>query len=377
MTLFDGADERVMDILPRIKTGITKTLAGPFLVLILALCVMSLGVLYSSSQGDVVRVITQAKHFAIALVLMWVVAKMPLEYLSRMALPLYLLALILLILTALIGDESKGAQRWLDLKAIRIQPSELMKIALPLMLAWYFDRYECILRPTNYLVAALLLLVPVALILRQPDLGTAILVFSSGFFVLFFAGMSIRIFAFIATLAVLVMPLAWGLLHAYQQKRILMLFNPSADPLGAGYHTIQSTIAIGSGGFWGKGWTDGTQSQLNFLPEGTTDFIFAVLGEEFGFVGVLLIFVVYALLIWQGLRIATQAPSLFARLAAISITMTFFIYAFVNVGMVIGLLPIVGVPLPLMSFGGSSAATVLLGMGVLMNFRANRRLVQT
>ena len=366
-----------MAIFHWIKTELTKTLDGPLVALIFTLFVISLGMLYSSSQGDVGAVMTQAKHFAIALVLMWVVAKAPLEYLSRLALPLYLFALVLLILTALIGEESKGAQRWLDLQVIRIQPSELLKIALPLMLAWYFDRYERVLRPINYLVAALLLLVPVALILRQPDLGTAILVFASGFFVLFFAGMSIRIFGFIATLAVLVMPFAWGLLHAYQQRRILMLLNPSADPLGAGYHIIQSTIAIGSGGFLGKGWMDGTQSQLNFLPEGTTDFIFAVFGEEFGFVGVLLIFLVYALLIWRGLKIAAQAPSLFSRLAAISITMTFFIYVFVNVGMVIGLLPIVGVPLPLVSFGGSSAATVLLGMGVLMNFRANRRIVQT
>ncbi|HBZ18402.1 MAG TPA: rod shape-determining protein RodA [Betaproteobacteria bacterium] len=366
-----------MAIFHWIKTELTKTLDGPLVALIFTLFVISLGMLYSSSQGDVGAVLTQANHFAIALVLMWVVAKAPLEYLSRLALPLYLFAVVLLILTALIGEESKGAQRWLDLQVIRIQPSELLKIALPLMLAWYFDRYERVLRPINYLVAALLLLVPVALILRQPDLGTAILVFASGFFVLFFAGMSIRIFGFIATLALLVMPFAWGLLHAYQQRRILMLLNPSADPLGAGYHSIQSTIAIGSGGFLGKGWMDGTQSQLNFLPEGTTDFIFAVIGEEFGFVGVLLIFLVYALLIWRGLKIAAQAPSLFSRLAAISITMTFFIYVFVNVGMVIGLLPIVGVPLPLVSFGGSSAATVLLGMGVLMNFRANRRIVQT
>ena len=365
-----------MGILPRVKTEITKVLDGPLLALILTLFAMSLGVLYSSSQGDVARVIVQAQHFAVALVLMWVVARVPFEYLSRLALPLYLLALVLLILTAVMGEESKGAQRWLDLKFLRIQPSELMKIALPLMLAWYFDRYERV-RPITYFVSVLLLLVPVMLILRQPDLGTAILVFASGFFVLFFAGISIRIFVFIATIAVLVMPFAWGLLHAYQQKRILTLLNPSADPLGAGYHTIQSTIAIGSGGFWGKGWMDGTQSQLNFLPEGSTDFIFAVLGEEFGFVGVLLIFLVYAMLIWRGLNIAVQAPSLFARLAAISITMTFFIYAFVNVGMVIGLLPIVGVPLPLMSFGGSSAVTMLLGIGLLMNFRSNRRLVQT
>ena len=323
------------------------------------------------------KVLTQAKHFGFALILMWVVAKAPLGYLSRLALPLYILAMVLLVLTALIGDQAKGAQRWLDLQVIRIQPSELMKIALPLMLAWYFDRYERVISPKYYLIAVLLLLAPVILILKQPDLGTSILVFASGFFILFFAGMSLRVLGFIVTLSILVMPFAWGMLEPYQQTRVLTLLNPASDPLGAGYHTIQSTIAIGSGGFWGKGWMEGTQSQLNFLPEGTTDFVFAVLGEEFGFIGVLVIFLAYLALVWRGLQIATGAPNLFSRLAAVSITLTFFIYAFVNVGMVIGLLPIVGVPLPLISFGGSSAATVLIGIGILMNFRANRRLVQT
>lgn len=323
------------------------------------------------------KVLTQAKNFGLALVLMWVVARAPLGYLSRLAMPLYLFAIFLLVLTALIGDEAKGAQRWLDLQVIRIQPSELMKIALPLMLAWYFDRYERVISPKYYLIATLLLLAPVILILKQPDLGTSILVFTSGFFVLFFAGMSIRVLGFIATLSILVMPFAWGMLEPYQQTRVLTLLNPASDPLGAGYHTIQSTIAIGSGGFLGKGWMQGTQAQLNFLPEGTTDFVFAVLGEEFGFIGVLVIFLAYLALLWRGLQIARLAPSLFSRLAAVSITLTFFIYAFVNVGMVIGLLPIVGVPLPLISFGGSSAATVLIGIGILMNFRSNRRLVQT
>ncbi len=323
------------------------------------------------------KVIAQGKNFIFALILMWIVAKIPLDYLSRFALPLYIFTMVLLVLTALIGDQAKGAQRWLDLQVVRIQPSELMKIALPLMLAWYFDRYERVIGAKYYVVAALLLLAPVILILKQPDLGTSILVFTSGFFVLFFAGMSLRVLAFIVTLSVLVMPFAWGVLEPYQQTRILTLLNPASDPLGAGYHTIQSTIAIGSGGFWGKGWMEGTQSQLNFLPEGATDFVFAVLGEEFGFIGVLFIFLAYLALIWRGLQIAQRAPNLFSRLAATSITLTFFIYAFVNVGMVIGLLPIVGVPLPLISFGGSSAVTVLIGIGILMNFRANRRLVQT
>jgi len=338
---------------------------------------VSLFALYSSSQGDVAKVSAQAKNFIFALIVMWSVAKIPFGYLSRLALPLYCLALILLVLTMLVGDQAKGAQRWLDLQVIRVQPSELMKIALPLTLAWYFDRFERVPRPRHYLFAIFLLLIPTILILKQPDLGTAILVLASGVFVIFFSGVSLRIIGFIVTLTLLLMPFAWSVLEPYQQVRILTLLNPSSDPLGAGYHTIQSTIAIGSGGFWGKGWLSGTQSQLNFLPEGTTDFIFAVLAEEFGFIGVLLVFLIYFLLIWRSLTIAIQAPNNFSRLAAMSIVLTFFIYAFVNIGMVIGVLPIVGVPLPLISLGGSSAVTISIGFGVLMNFRANHRLVQT
>ncbi|MBT7427754.1 MAG: rod shape-determining protein RodA [Betaproteobacteria bacterium] len=361
----------------RLKNELTKRLDFPLLILVLLLMAVSLFALYSSSQGDVAKVSAQAKNFIFALIVMWSVAKIPFGYLSRLALPLYCLALILLVLTMLVGDQAKGAQRWLDLQVIRVQPSELMKIALPLTLAWYFDRFERVLRPRHYLFAIFLLLIPTILILKQPDLGTAILVLASGVFVIFFSGVSLRIIGFIVTLTVLLMPFAWSVLEPYQQVRILTLLNPSSDPLGAGYHTIQSTIAIGSGGFWGKGWLSGTQSQLNFLPEGTTDFIFAVLAEEFGFIGVLLVFLIYFLLIWRSLTIAIQAPNNFSRLAAMSIVLTFFIYAFVNIGMVIGVLPIVGVPLPLISLGGSSAVTISIGFGVLMNFRANHRLVQT
>ena len=361
----------------RLKNELTKRLDFPILILVLLLMAVSLFALYSSSQGDVAKVSAQAKNFIFALIVMWFVAKIPFGYLSRLALPLYCLALMLLVLTMLVGDQAKGAQRWLDLQVIRVQPSELMKIALPLTLAWYFDRFERVLRPRHYLFAIFLLLIPTILILKQPDLGTAILVLASGVFVIFFSGVSLRIIGFIVTLTVLLMPFAWSVLEPYQQVRILTLLNPSSDPLGAGYHTIQSTIAIGSGGFWGKGWLSGTQSQLNFLPEGTTDFIFAVLAEEFGFIGVLLVFLIYFLLIWRSLTIAIQAPNNFSRLAAMSIVLTFFIYAFVNTGMVIGVLPIVGVPLPLISLGGSSAVTISIGFGVLMNFRANHRLVQT
>ena len=366
-----------MSFFLQLKNELTKRLDFPLLILVLLLMAVSLFALYSSSQGDVAKVSAQAKNFIFALIVMWSVAKIPFGYLSRLALPLYCLALILLVLTMLVGDQAKGAQRWLDLQVIRVQPSELMKIALPLTLAWYFDRFERVPRPRHYLFAIFLLLIPTILILKQPDLGTAILVLASGVFVIFFSGVSLRIIGFIVTLTVLLMPFAWSVLEPYQQVRILTLLNPSSDPLGAGYHTIQSTIAIGSGGFWGKGWLSGTQSQLNFLPEGTTDFIFAVLAEEFGFIGVLLVFLIYFLLIWRSLTIAIQAPNNFSRLAAMSIVLTFFIYAFVNIGMVIGVLPIVGVPLPLISLGGSSAVTISIGFGVLMNFRANHRLVQT
>ena len=366
-----------MSFFLQLKNELTKRLDFPLLILVLLLMAVSLFALYSSSQGDVAKVSAQAKNFIFALIVMWSVAKIPFGYLSRLALPLYCLALILLVLTMLVGDQAKGAQRWLDLQVIRVQPSELMKIALPLTLAWYFDRFERVPRPRHYLFAIFLLLIPTILILKQPDLGTAILVLASGVFVIFFSGVSLRIIGFIVTLTLLLMPFAWSVLEPYQQVRILTLLNPSSDPLGAGYHTIQSTIAIGSGGFWGKGWLSGTQSQLNFLPEGTTDFIFAVLAEEFGFIGVLLVFLIYFLLIWRSLTIAIQAPNNFSRLAAMSIVLTFFIYAFVNIGMVIGVLPIVGVPLPLISLGGSSAVTISIGFGVLMNFRANHRLVQT
>jgi len=287
-----------MSFFLQLKNELTKRLDFPLLILVLLLMAVSLFALYSSSQGDVAKVSAQAKNFIFALIVMWSVAKIPFGYLSRLALPLYCLALILLVLTMLVGDQAKGAQRWLDLQVIRVQPSELMKIALPLTLAWYFDRFERVPRPRHYLFAIFLLLIPTILILKQPDLGTAILVLASGVFVIFFSGVSLRIIGFIVTLTLLLMPFAWSVLEPYQQVRILTLLNPSSDPLGAGYHTIQSTIAIGSGGFWGKGWLSGTQSQLNFLPEGTTDFIFAVLAEEFGFIGVLLVFLIYFLLIW-------------------------------------------------------------------------------
>jgi len=308
---------------------------------------------------------------------MWIAANVPLHYLSRIALPLYVVALILLIAVAVFGDIVNGARRWLDLGFTRVQPSELMKIAVPLMLAWYFDRYEAVLKMRDFAVGALLVLVPVLLIARQPDLGTALLVTSAGFFVLFFAGLSWKILAGLALAGGTSLPFLWSILHDYQRQRVLTLLDPSQDPLGAGYHTIQSTIALGSGGVFGKGWLNGTQSHLDFLPERTTDFIFAVYAEEFGLFGNLVLLVLFLLVVGRGLVIAANAPTLFTRLLAGAITLTFFTYAMVNMGMVSGILPVVGVPLPLISYGGTSLVTILFSVGLLMSIHTHRRLVQT
>lgn len=339
--------------------------------------VIGLMTLYSASGGDVSRVAGQLVNISVALAAMWLAANVPLHYLSRLALPLYVLGLVLLILVALFGDIVNGARRWLDLGVTRIQPSELMKIAVPLMLAWYFDRYEAILRMQSFIVGAVLLLVPVLLIARQPDLGTALLVTAAGFYVLFLAGLSWKILVGFAVAGGASLPLLWSMLHDYQRQRVLTLLDPSQDPLGAGYHTIQSTIALGSGGFFGKGWLNGTQSHLEFLPERTTDFIFAVYAEEFGLLGNLLLIFLFMLVIARGLVIAANAPTLFTRLLAGALTLTFFTYAFVNMGMVSGILPVVGVPLPLISYGGTSLVTILFGFGLLMAIHTHRRLVQT
>jgi rod shape determining protein RodA len=252
-----------------------------------------------------------------------------------------------------------------------------MKIAMPLMLAWYFQRHESRLRLKEYVVATLILLVPVALIVRQPDLGTSILVFSSGFFVIFFAGLPWKVILGLGAAAAAAAPFAWHLLHDYQRQRILTLLDPEKDPLGKGFHIIQSTIAIGSGGILGKGWGQGTQAQLEFIPERHTDFIFAVYSEEFGLLGNLVLLVLYSLLIGRGLLIAANAATLFARLLAGAITLIFFTYAFVNMGMVSGILPVVGVPLPLVSYGGTSLVSICLGFGILMSINTHKKLVQT
>lgn len=338
---------------------------------------VGLFVLYSASGQSFDRVGSQFANIMVAIGIMWVAANIPPQHLERIALPLYALGLLLLLGVALFGEISHGARRWLHLGVARIQPSELMKIAVPMLLAWYFARRETSIKLTDHAIGAVLLFIPVAFIMKQPDLGTSLLIGASGFFVLFLAGLSWRLLIGGAVVAGLMAPIFWSLLHDYQRRRIEILFDPQQDPLGAGYHTIQATIAIGSGGIAGKGWLNGTQAQLDFLPERTTDFIFAVFGEEFGLLGNLLLLFLFTLVIARGLVIAAQAQNMFCRLLAGSITLTFFTYVFVNMGMVSGILPVVGVPLPLISYGGTSLVTLMLGFGILMSIQTHKKLVTT
>lgn len=361
----------------RVLALIARHVDGFLLAALSITTLLGLVVLYSASGENMDRVISQFISLLVALVLMWGVANIPPQHMMRFAWPTYVLGLLLLVGVALFGEVSHGARRWLHMGIVRIQPSELMKLAVPLMLAWYFERRERSMRLSDFAVAAVMLLVPVALIAKQPDLGTALLIAASGFYVLFLAGIGWKVILTLALIAGAMAPVAWSLMHDYQQQRILTLLDPSQDPLGAGYHTIQSTIALGSGGIFGKGWLHGTQAHLDFLPERHTDFIFAVFGEEFGLIGVLVLLIMYSLIVARGLFIAANATSLFARLLAGSVTLTFATYAFVNMGMVAGILPVVGVPLPLISFGGTSMVTLLLGFGILMSVATHRRLVKS
>lgn len=355
---------------------LTAHIDGPLLAAVLLLMGAGIVVLYSASNAGWARVTGQMTNMAVALSVMWVFANIPPHFLLRLALPVFVLGIALLIGVAVAGDVVNGARRWLHIGITRIQPSELMKIAAPLMLAWYFHRYEGTPRLRNFVLAAILLIIPVILIARQPDLGTAILIAASGGYVLFLAGLSWKVIAGLGVAGLASAPVAWVMMHDYQRQRILTLINPMDDPLGAGYHTIQSTIAVGSGGVTGKGWMSGTQTHLDFIPERTTDFIFAVYSEEFGLIGNFVLLVLYLLVISRGFVIAAQAPTLFARLLAGAITLTFFTYAFVNMGMVSGILPVVGVPLPLISYGGTSLVTLCLGFGILMSIQTHRNLVR-
>ncbi len=350
---------------------------GQLLGAMLLLMAVSLIAIFSASNQSLARVSSQLVNMLVALGIMYAFANVPPHYLTRIALPIYVLGVLLLVCVALFGDVVNGARRWLYVGLTRIQPSELMKIAVPLMLAWYFDRYEATLKPQNYLIAVVLLAIPVGLVVRQPDLGTALLIFAAGCYVLFLAGLSWRIIGGLAVAGAASLPFVWSALHDYQRQRILTLIDPTQDPLGAGYHTIQSTIAVGSGGILGKGWLQGTQTHLDFIPERTTDFIFAVYSEEFGLLGNILLLFLFMLVIARGIVITANAPTLFTRLFGGAITLTFFTYALVNMGMVSGILPVVGVPLPLVSYGGTSLVTVCLGLGILMSIQTHKKLVQS
>lgn len=350
----------------------------PFLVTVVGvLLAVSMMVLYSASGESLPRMIDHLRNVGLAVGVMWVVANVPPRLMARLAVPVYVIGLVLLLGVFLFGDISKGARRWLNIGVMRIQPSEIMRIGVPLMLAWYFDRYEAVLRLKDFVVGAIVLAIPAGFIAIQPDLGTTLLVSASGFFVIFLAGLSWRIIIGLGLIAGASIPILWGMLHDYQRQRVLTLLDPSQDPLGAGYHTIQSTIAIGSGGVFGKGWLNGTQARLDFLPEAHTDFIFAVYSEEFGLIGNLILLVLFLLVIGRGLFIAANASTLFSRLLAGAVTLTFFTYAFVNMGMVSGILPIVGVPLPLISYGGTALVTLLFGVGILMSIHTHKRLVKS
>jgi rod shape determining protein RodA len=349
----------------------------PMLVGLLLLCGFGLIVLYSASGENLAQTQRQAIRIGVALIVMVAVAQVNPATLRRWSPWLYGIGLALLVAVLVAGEVGKGAQRWLDLGVIRFQPSELVKLAVPLMIAWYLAEER--LPPTwrRLAVAALMIIVPVLLIAKQPDLGTALLVASAGILVLFLAGISWRLIGGLAVGAAAVAPVAWYLMRDYQRQRVLTFLDPEKDPLGAGYHIIQSKIAIGSGGVYGKGWLNGTQSQLDFLPERHTDFIFAVLSEEFGLVGVLMLLALYLFIIGRGLFIASRAQDTFTRLLAGALVLVFFVYLFVNTGMVTGLLPVVGVPLPLVSYGGTSLVTLMAAFGILMSIHTHRRLLPT
>jgi rod shape determining protein RodA len=353
-------------------------LDGALLLAVLAVCAAGLIVLFSAAGEDVHIFLGQAARVGLGLGVLTLVAQIP-PRVMRIAAPfLYGIGVLLLVAVAVFGDVAMGAQRWLDLGFVRFQPSELMKIAVPLCCAWYL--HERPLPPdfTTLVTVVLIVLVPTLLIAEQPDLGTALLVAAGGGLVILLAGLQLRYILGLVAVVGAAIPIVWTfLLHGYQKQRVLTFLNPQNDPLGAGYHTIQSQIAIGSGGMFGKGYMNGSQAQLEFLPERSTDFIFAVVGEEWGLVGCFVLMMLYLLVIGRGLYIATQAQDTFSRLIAGSLTLTFSVYVFVNSGMVAGLLPVVGVPLPLVSYGGTSLVTLMAGFGILMSVHSRRKLVST
>jgi rod shape determining protein RodA len=357
---------------------LSRRIDGPLMAALALTIALGVTVVYSASGGtSVERLAGQVRNLGVALLAMWILAHVHPQLLMRLALPVYLVGLSLLVGVAFFGEIRNGARRWLNLGFTTIQPSEIMKIAVPLALAWYFHRREEGLRLRDFAIAGLILAVPFGLVLRQPDLGTSLLIGAAGFFVIFLAGLSWKIIVSLAVAGLASLPFLWSMLHDYQRQRVLTLLDPTTDPLGAGYHIIQATIAIGSGGVLGKGWLNGTQAQLDFVPERSTDFILAVYGEEFGLIGNIVLVTLYLLIIGRGLMIAANASTVFARLTAGAITLSFFVYAFVNMGMVTGILPVVGVPLPMISYGGTALLSILAGMGILMSISTHKQLVSS
>jgi rod shape determining protein RodA len=365
------------NILTRLWEVLTTKVDSFLFGIAIAIAGVGLITLFSATDQSVARVTSQAMSLAFALVLMWLVANIPPQTIARAAVPLYLVAVVMLIGVAMFGTTVNGSKRWLNLGVARFQPSELMKIALPLMLAWYFQKFEGRIGWVDFVVTGLLIAMPVWLIKREPDLGTALMIAASGFYVLYLAGLSWKIIVGLMALGAAGAPLIWPYLHDYQRERLLTFIDPTRDPLGAGYHSSQASIALGSGGVVGKGWMNGTQTHLDFLPEKHTDFVFAVFGEEFGLIGNAVLLFLYLLLIGRGMMITANASTMFARLIAGAVTLMFFTYAFVNMGMVSGVLPVVGVPLPLVSYGGTALISLFIGLGLLMSVQAHRKLVNT
>ena len=352
----------------------TLRLDGPLLIGLAAIAVFGQVVLYSSSGGDWQSVLRGTVRLAVGAILMLVLAQLRPGALRRMTPWLYVIGLVLLIIVDAIGYIGKGAQRWLDLGFVRFQPSELMKIAVPMACAWILRERPLPPDTRTLLLLAVVILVPTALTILQPDLGTGLLILMAGAIVVLFAGLALRFILILGVGAVVAAVVGWFFLHDYQRQRVMTFLDPQADPLGSGYHIIQSTIAIGSGGIFGKGYMQGSQGQLEYLPERSTDFVFAVIGEEFGLIGALLLLGLYAYVTLRALFLASQMRDTFARLLSGSLAATFFVYVFINAGMVSGLLPVVGVPLPLVSYGGTSMVTLLAGFGMLMSLYANRKL---
>lgn len=353
-------------------TGRSLYLDLPLFGLVLVLISLGLVILYSASNENINMVLRQVVRLSLAITVMLAFAFIPPHKYKIWTPWIYGVGLSLLIAVMLMGKIGKGAQRWLDLGIFRFQPSEIMKLAVPMMTAWYLDRKHSPLDLKSLCIAGILIFIPALLIAKQPDLGTAIMVVAAGLCVIFIAGISLKIILFVLLSVSFAAPLLWHVMHDYQKQRIYTLLNPEQDPLGAGYHIIQSKIAIGSGGAFGKGWLSGSQSHLNFLPEHATDFIFAVSGEEFGFVGCFVLIILIVFISLRCLHIARSAETTFTRLLATSLAMTFFLSAFVNMGMVMGILPVVGIPLPLVSYGGSAMITFLASFGILMSISSHR-----